>query len=50
MALRTVAALGFDGVGSFGLGILGEVFGVDHTSLGLPRIEFSLCAAESNSR
>ncbi|MDR7280526.1 GlxA family transcriptional regulator [Catenuloplanes atrovinosus] len=44
MALRTVAALGFDGVGSFGLGILGEVFGVDHTGLGLPRFEFSLCA------
>jgi transcriptional regulator GlxA family with amidase domain len=41
---RTVAAYAFPDVGAFGLGIVGEVFGFDRTSRGLPGFDFAVCA------
>lgn len=42
--LRNVVALVYDGVGSFGLGVVSEVFGYDRTSDGLPGYDFAVAA------
>jgi transcriptional regulator GlxA family with amidase domain len=41
---HSVAAYAFPGVGGFGLGIVGEVFGCDRTNRGLPGFDFAVCA------
>lgn len=42
--LTNVVALVYDGVGSFGLGVVSEVFGYDRTADGLPGYDFSVAA------
>ncbi len=42
--LKNVAALVYDGVGAFGLGVVSEVFGYDRTADGLPSYDFALVA------
>lgn len=44
--LRNVVALVYDGVGSFGLGVVSEVFGYDRSADGLPVYDFAVAAAE----
>jgi transcriptional regulator GlxA family with amidase domain len=44
--LRDVVAVAWDGFGSFGLGVVSEVFGCDRTGVGLPGYDFALVAAE----
>lgn len=44
--LTNVVALVYDGVGSFGLGVVSEVFGYDRSADGLPSYDFDV-AAES---
>ncbi|HLL68543.1 MAG TPA: helix-turn-helix domain-containing protein [Micromonosporaceae bacterium] len=41
---RSVAAYVRDGVGGFGLGILGEVFGFDRSYYGLPAFDLAVCS------
>jgi len=43
--LTNVVALVHDGVGSFGLGVVSEVFGYDRSAAGLPRYDFAVAAA-----
>lgn len=45
--LRSVAVLVLDGVFVFELGILGEVFGLDRATDGLPPIEFRVCGVRA---
>lgn len=42
--LTDVVALAYDGFGSFGLGVVAEVFGSDRTADGLPGYDFALVA------
>jgi transcriptional regulator GlxA family with amidase domain len=42
--LSRVAALAYEGVSAFGLGVTAEVFGTDHTSQGLPRCDYAVAA------
>ncbi len=42
--MRKVAAIAYDGFGSFGLGVVTEVFGYDRTDRGIPPFELSICA------
>jgi transcriptional regulator GlxA family with amidase domain len=42
--LRDVVALVYDGVGSFGLGVVTEVFGYDRSADGLPSYDFAVAA------
>ena len=42
--LSNVVALVYDGVGSFGLGVVSEVFGYDRTAEGLPGYDFAVVA------
>ncbi len=42
--LKNVVALVYDGVGSFGLGVVSEVFGYDRTADGLPGYDFAVAA------
>ena len=44
--LSNVVALIYDGVGSFGLGVVSEVFGYDRTADGLPGYDFAVAAAQ----
>jgi transcriptional regulator GlxA family with amidase domain len=44
MAMRDVVALVYDGVGSFGLGVVSEVFGFDRSADGLPSYDFAVAA------
>lgn len=44
MALHDVVALVWDGVGTFGLGVVSEVFGYDRTADGLPGYDFAVAA------
>jgi transcriptional regulator GlxA family with amidase domain len=44
MALSNVVALVWDGVGTFGLGVAAEVFGVDRSDGGLPVYDFAVAA------
>lgn len=44
MALRTVAVLVRDAASLFELGVTAEVFGIDRTHIGLPPIDYRLCA------
>ena len=41
-----MVALAWDGVGSFGLGVVSEVFGFDRTADGLPGYDFAVAAEE----
>jgi transcriptional regulator GlxA family with amidase domain len=43
--MRDVVALVYDGVGSFGLGVVAEVFGYDRSADGLPTYDFAVAAA-----
>ena len=43
--LRNVVALVYDGVGSFGLGVVSEVFGYDRSADGLPSYDFAVVGA-----
>jgi transcriptional regulator GlxA family with amidase domain len=43
--IRDVVALVYDGVGSFGLGVVAEVFGYDRSADGLPTYDFAVAAA-----
>lgn len=40
--LRDVVALAYDGVGTFGLGVVSEVFGYDRSADGLPTYDFAV--------
>jgi hypothetical protein len=42
---RDVVALVYDGVGSFGLGVVAEVFGYDRSADGLPTYDFAVAAS-----
>ena len=42
--LTNVAAVAFDGVAPFELGVLCEAWGVDRTEHGVPALDFALCA------
>lgn len=42
--LTNVVALVYDGVGSFGLGVVSEVFGYDRSAEGLPSYDFAVAA------
>lgn len=44
--MRDVVALLAENSGGFGLGVVGEVFGFDHTAHGLPRFDFAVAAPE----
>jgi len=44
--LSNVVALAYDGVGSFGLGVVSEVFGYDRTADGLPGYDFAVAAEQ----
>ena len=44
--LTNVAAIAFDGVAPFELGVVCEAWGVDRTVHGVPRLDFALCAPE----
>ncbi|WP_372727583.1 GlxA family transcriptional regulator [Nocardioides sp.] len=44
--LTNVAALVYDGVAPFELGVLCEAFGVDRSDEGIPRLDFSVCGPE----
>ena len=44
--LQDVVALVWDGVGSFGLGVVSEVFGYDRRADGLPSYDFAVAAVE----
>lgn len=44
MALRTVAVLVREGTSLFELGVTAEVFGIDRSEVGLPRIDYRVCA------
>src|SRR5687768_13662953 len=41
---KSVVAVVNDGVGSFGLGIIGEIFGFDRGHRGLPSFDFAVVA------
>jgi transcriptional regulator GlxA family with amidase domain len=41
--LKNVAALVYDGVAPFELGVLCEAFGIDRVDDGVPRLDFSIC-------
>ena len=43
--LEDVVAVVYDGVGSFGLGVVSEVFGYDRSADGLPTYDFAVAAA-----
>jgi transcriptional regulator GlxA family with amidase domain len=45
VVIRNVVALVYDGVGSFGLGVVSEVFGYDRSDDGLPTYDFAVAAA-----
>jgi transcriptional regulator GlxA family with amidase domain len=45
--LRNVAALVWDGVAPFELGVVCKAFGVDRSGDGLPVMDFAVCGAES---
>ncbi len=42
--LTNVAALAYDGITAFELGVLCEAFGIDRTEDGVPALEFAVCA------
>ncbi|MFV2086896.1 GlxA family transcriptional regulator [Micromonospora sp. LOL_021] len=44
--LRTVAVIALDGVASFELGVVCEVFGLDRTADGFPGYRFDVCTAD----
>lgn len=44
--LKDVVALVYDGVGSFGLGVVSEVFGYDRSAEGLPTYDFAVVAEQ----
>ncbi|MFC3689882.1 helix-turn-helix domain-containing protein [Aquipuribacter hungaricus] len=44
--MRDVVAVVYDGVGSFGLGVVSEVFGYDRSGDGLPSYDFAVVAVE----
>ncbi|WP_433388343.1 GlxA family transcriptional regulator [Micromonospora sp. KLBMP9576] len=44
--LRSVAVLALDGVATFELGVLAEVFGTDRTADGFPEIRFQVCGPD----
>lgn len=46
MSLKTVAALVYDGVAPFELGVLCEAWGVDRTDTGGPSFDFAVCTPE----
>jgi transcriptional regulator GlxA family with amidase domain len=45
VVLRDVVAVVYDGVGSFGLGVVSEVFGYDRSADGLPSYDFAVVTA-----
>ena len=45
MAFRNVAAILYPGSGTFGAGVVGEVFGFDRTARGMPAFDFDLVTA-----
>jgi AraC family transcriptional regulator, transcriptional activator FtrA len=45
--LKTVAVVLFDDVALFEFGVLAEVFGIDRTDDGVPRLDFRVCALEA---
>lgn len=44
--LTNVAVLAFEGVAPFELGVLCEAFGLDRSDMGVPRLDFAVCAAD----
>lgn len=42
--LKNVAAIAFDGIAPFELGVVCEAWGIDRTEHGVPAIDFALCA------
>jgi AraC family transcriptional activator FtrA len=46
--LKTVAAVLVDEFAPFEFGVLCEVFGIDRTEEGVPRIDFRICAEQAN--
>ncbi|MET3960301.1 transcriptional regulator GlxA family with amidase domain [Marmoricola sp. OAE513] len=42
--LKNVAAIAFDGIAPFELGVVCEAWGIDRTEDGVPAIDFALCA------
>ncbi|MEX0429551.1 helix-turn-helix domain-containing protein [Nocardioides sp. DS6] len=48
--LTNVAALVYDGVAPFELGVLCEAFGVDRTEEGVPRLDFAVCGPAPTAR
>ena len=44
--LTNVAALVWEGVAPFELGVLCEAFGIDRTEVGLPRLDFGVCGVD----
>ncbi|QTE28195.1 helix-turn-helix domain-containing protein [Pengzhenrongella sicca] len=44
--LKNVVAVVYDGVGSFGLGVVSEVFGYDRSAAGLPSYDFAVVAEQ----
>jgi len=45
--LKNVAALAWDGIAPFELGVVCEAFGVDRSDEGLPVMDFAVCGVES---
>src|SRR6476469_6372509 len=46
MALRSVSTLVLDGLATFELGVICEVFGIDRSADGLPNFDFKVCGPE----
>jgi len=44
--LKTVAAVLFEDVALFEFGVLAEVFGIDRSDDGVPKLDFRVCALE----
>ncbi|WP_182526412.1 GlxA family transcriptional regulator [Nocardioides dongkuii] len=47
--LKNVAALVYDGVAPFELGVLCEAFGIDRSDEGIPGLEFAVCGPETGA-
>lgn len=45
--LKTVAVMLFDDVALFEFGVLAEVFGIDRSDAGVPKLDFRVCALEA---
>lgn len=43
---RSVATYAYPGAGSFGLGVVGEIFGFDRAHRGMPSFDLAICAEE----